>query len=211
MTQAAVALETLGSEDPNFLPRSISSRSAPIFRKIIATDNLALFQVPNVSLNDRAADAFEYHEALARIFAVYHSAFRGAGRGDSELIELMGAQLRLAELVLDLNAQYVATLNPHDSRYGDRTEGAETVRIGAVTIIRGSLRTLSERDVYRSSERARLVTLLRETLPELLRRIDPQLREEILKLIDQLAADPALEELQPGLGGLRGEAHSRSR
>lgn len=209
MTQAAVALEALGAEDPNFLPRSDSFRSAPIFRQLIAAENLTLLRVSDVPLSERAAAAFQYHEALARIFGVYRSAFRGAGRGDAELAELIGAQLRLSAIVLDLNAEYVKSLKPGDPHYQERTEGAETIQAGAVTIIRGSLRTLSERNLYRSSERARLVTQLRETLPGLLRRIAPDVRKDISAAVDQLAADPALEELQPGLGGLRVAARSR--
>jgi len=81
--------------------------------------------------------------------------------------------------------------------------GLERMKRGLAAVVAGGLQTLTERKSYRGSELARLVGYMQETFPLIVPRLPPVARTEVLIRLEKMQEDPAMKDLQPGLGALR--------
>jgi hypothetical protein len=203
MKRAFEALSALAEKDPRQLPRYKSSRSGTCFARITDKRNLRSFRERSVPIKTRLPQAMTFAESSKQILKLYMAALlKGAGvRG--ELIELMGAQLRLMTVMLELAEEFVPTLDKNDPTYPTRIQAAAALKGDLATVVTGCLLTLSE-DPYSIEDRQRLLDYLEETLPSIMPQLLPGARAETLHRIEKLTEDPSLRKLHPALRRLLG-------
>lgn len=199
MNRAAKALAAIAKDDAGKLPRYRSERSGVLFARITSSQNLEMYHDKKLSLGLRMSPALAYFEATNDVLQIYASSFLKSMAGDSELIELIGSDLRTAVVLLQLVDEELPTLKQSDPKDVERIAGLEKMRNGLATMTEGALTTLTEASSYRTSERARLLRYLRETLPAIVVHISPAAQSETQVRIETLASDQNLKPLQPGL------------
>lgn len=199
MAQAEKVLAPLAASEAR-LPRYQSDRSGAVFSRMTAAQNLKGLQDRDVPISTRLPLALSYFQSSNQIFKHYSRAFGKGEVRDSDVVELAGALLKTTVVLIDLVDEFFATLDKDDPTYPVRLRGLEGVRVGLGGVVIGSLITLTERDSYRTSELVRLVGYLEETLPRLIPRLPPGSRAEAIMKLKSMQTNPALADLQPGLG-----------
>jgi hypothetical protein len=202
MTLAFEILSTIAKQSPRQLPRYQSKRSGATFARLTAAENLKLFRDRTVPLQVRFQQSFDYVGSLNQIFKLYYSAFLKKAVSDSEVLELIGAQLRASVMTLDLIDELLPTLRKDDPRHSVRMDALKGVKDGLSGAVAGALIILTEKEAYRASERVRLIEHLKETLPQLLPRLASGAQTETLVRLERMTKDPGLKDLQPPLGQL---------
>lgn len=203
MVQAEKVLASLAAGGERRLPRYRSDRSGAVFARMTAPENLDGLRNRGTTIDARFPLSISYFQATNQVLKLYLGAFLKGEVRDSEMVELVGSQLRATVVALDLVDEFIPTLDKDDPTYPNRMRGLEGVRGALGGVVAGSLQTLTEREAYRVSERARLVGYMEETLPRLVPRLLPGSRAETLKRLEAMQTDPALADLQPGLGRVR--------
>ncbi len=202
MIKAEKVLTSLAQKGGRHLPRYKSERSAEVFARLTSPQNFGLFRNRSLPLEARFSQLLDYYQASNQILKLYLSAFLKKDVRDSELIELMGAQLRSTVVVLELVDELLPTLKKDDPSYQVRIQGLEQMKRGLASVVAGGLQTLTEREIYRASELARLVDYMQETFPLIVPRLPPGARTETVVRLEKMQEDPAFKDLQPGLGEL---------
>lgn len=202
MQHAATSLMNIAKSDPGHLPRYRSDRSGVMFARMTSPQNLERYQNRKLSLDLRMSPALTYLGATNDVLQLYVSSFLKNATGDSELIELIGSELHTAVVLLQLVDEERSTLKQDDPNSAKRVAGLEKMRNGLATMTGGALTTLTETSSYRTSERARLLRYLQETLPAIVAHISPDAQSDALDRIETLARDENLKPLQPGLDEL---------
>jgi hypothetical protein len=203
MAQAAKVLASVAADGGRRLPRYRSDRSGVVFARMTAHQNLDGLRDKSLTIAVRLPLANSYFQALNQITKLYVGAFAKGEVAGGDLLELMGAQLRNAAVLLDLVDEFVPTLDKDDPTYPVRMRGLEGMRTGLALVVTGCLQTLTERESYRTGELVRLVGYMEETFPRLVPRLLPGSRSEVLTRLQAMQSDPALSDLQPGLGRVR--------
>lgn len=200
-TAAAEVLATIAQNEQ--LPRYHSQRSGAAFKRITAEANLGMYRDKTIPLNRRLPQALESIDASNRILKIYLDAFTRGKVGDSEMIELFGAQLRSSVVMLELLDEFLPTLDKNDPTYPVRMEGLQKMKKGMAQVVQGNLITVTEAHAYRTSERRRLIGYMQLTLPKILPALAEEGRNEALKTLREFVEDARLRDLKPDLEKLR--------
>lgn len=199
MSRAASALAAMAKDDAGKLPRYRSDRSGVLFARMTSLQNLEIYHNKKLSLDLRMSPALAYFDATNDVLQLYVSSFLKGVTGDGELMELIGSDLRTAVVLLGLVDEELPTIKPDDPGAAGRIAGLGKMRNGLATMTAGALTTLTEASSYRTSERARLLRYLQETLPAIVARISPSAQSETQVHIEALINDESLKTLRPGL------------
>lgn len=202
MTRAANILVAIARKDVGQLPRYQSQRSGEAFERLTADDNLGFYRNRSLPIEQRLPDALNYMESSNQIHKSYLAAFNQHAVGDSELVELTGAQLRLSVVMIHLVNEFLPTLDKDDPTYPVRMKGLEGMKNGMAIIVAGSLQTLTESHAYRTSELKRLVGYMQDTFPDILRELPAGTRSETLVRLQTFLDDPKMQHLKPELAAL---------
>jgi hypothetical protein len=202
MVKAEKILFSVAQKGYGQLPRYKSERSGEVFARLTSSQNLDLFRNRTLPLESRFPQLLDYIQASNQVLKLYLAGFLKKGVRDSELVELMGAQLRSSAVMLELVDELLPTIKKDDPTYEVRMKGLDQMRRGLASVVSGNLQTLTERDSYRGSELVRLVGYMQVTFPLIVPRIPPGARTESLLKLEKMQDDPALKDLQPGLGEL---------
>jgi hypothetical protein len=202
MRRAATTLAAMAKDDAGRLPRYRSERSGVLFARMTSSQNLEIYHNKKLSLDLRMSPALAYFGATNDILQVYVGSFLKGATGDSELMELIGSELRTAVVLLQLVDEELPTIKQGDPNAAGQLAGLEKMRNGLATMTAGALTTLTEASSYRTSERTRLLRYLQETLPAIVTHVSPAAQSETQVRIEALARDQNLKPLQPGLAEL---------
>ena len=82
-------------------------------------------------------------------------------------------------------------------------QGLDRIKRGLAEVVSGGLQTLTERATFRTSELVKLIGFEVVSFPQIVPRLLPADRTATLARLDEMEKDPALKDLQPGLGALR--------
>ncbi len=187
------------------LPRYQSERSGPYFARLTSPQNLSIFVDRSQPLDVRLVHNLEFMKSTAEIGGIYIYGFSKKAVRDTEVVEILGFQMRLVSTTLLLVDEFLPSLKKDDPTYPVRIEGLAKMKQGLGSLVTGSLQTVSERNSYRTSELVRLIGYMQETFPKIVVSLAPGTRTEVIVQLDQLQKDPAMQDLQPGLG----ELHAR--
>ena len=200
MVKAEEVLTSLAtSGNRRQLPRFESERSGEVFARLASTENLDLFKDQSLPLPARLQQTGAYLQSQSKIMKLYLSARLRNEVGDSELVELIGAQLYLVVILQEQVGEMLPILDKNDPTYPVRMQGLKQMKQGLATVVMGGLQTLSERESYRSSELHRLLGYLGDTFPTLIPHLSPASRSEAMHRLETLRDDPASHDLRPEL------------
>jgi hypothetical protein len=203
MVKAEKILASLAQKGYGQLPRYKSERSGEVFARLTSPQNLDLFKDRTLPFEARFPQALSYYQASNQVLKLYLAGFLKKGVRDSELVELLGAQCRSTVVILELVDELLPTIKKDDPKYQVRMQGLDQMRRGLASFVAGGLRTLTERESYRVGELVRLLGYMQETFPLIVPQLPPGARTETLSRLEKMQDDPALKDLQPGLGELR--------
>ncbi len=198
MGQAKVVLAKLPGGNAN-LPRYQSPRSGAFFARITSAQNLELFQNRTLPLDARMPLALDYGDASNHVFKVYVAAFLKKAVRDSEMVELLGAQLRMAVVNVELMDELLPKLDQDDPTYQVRMQGFEQAKRGIASVVMGALQTFDERQSFRQSELKRLADYLRDTFPTLVPLLPQGARTETITRLKKMQDDPSRGDYRPAL------------
>ena len=205
LTRAESVLSGLSKRGYQILPKYQSDRSGAVFARMTSVQNLTLLRNKSQSVDARFPQAIEYYDAGGRICKLYLAAYLKQGVKENELIELMGMQLRLAVVMLELVDEFLPTLKQNDPTYQSRLQGLEQMKQGLASVVAGSLQTLRGRGKTSQSEIARLVGYMQETFPRVVPRLPLDARVETLVEVTRLRDDPAMQDVLPQLQELQSQ------
>lgn len=203
MTEAASRLQIAGRSQPNHLPRHDSARSGRVFARIVARENLRAFRDANVPVSIRLSATVEFMQGLDGIYRLYLAALHEKKISGEEVVEINGARLRTAQLLMELLDEYGPTLSRDEPAYLARMESFARIRASLVEVLVGIVRCLSEPQYYGLAARRRLVTYSDEAFKSIVPRLPLESREALLVKLEISTADPHLDNLQPALRQLR--------
>ena len=203
MTKAAKVLTDLAAKDPGQLPRHASSKSGAVFARMTAVANHNFTRSRTLPLETRMANGLAYMQALNGVNMIYLTAFLRNQIGGTEGVRLMAEVVRVADVMGEVADEFFPTIPKDDPNYAVRMGGMTKMKQGSATVIQGALTTLTEAHAYSRADRVWFAESLTETVPTLARRLLPGSRAELLVKLDDMNADPKLNELQPALGKLR--------
>lgn len=207
MVQANEVLAKLPMDQAN-LPRYESERSGTVFARITSPQNLELFQNRSLPLEGRMPMALAYGDASNQILKLYLAAFIRHRVTDSEMVELLGSQLRMSVVNVDLANELFPTLDTNDPAYPIRLQGFEQMKRGLASVVIGALDTLIDRQTYRQTELARLANYIRETFPIIVPFLPPSARAETITRLEKLRDDPSLADFRLAMEELCDELQS---
>ena len=202
---AARVLDSLATRDASNLPRYRSANSGAMFDRIVSTRNLAFFSDKSISVNRRMVAAIKTGSAYSHIANTYQTAVDAKKIGSGNLIELMGANLRLMKALEQLADEFEATLPANDPLRANRQAGRARMREGLALIVTATLTTLTEEKNYSAAARARLAGYCRETFPVLVSRLTTPAQIEVLNRLERLQNTPEVQPFQPAIARLRDE------
>jgi len=202
MARVQKVLTSLAQDDYRHLPRYKSERSGDVFARLTSPQNLELFRDRSLPLEARFPQALNHLQVTNQILKLYLSGFVKNEIADSELVELMAAQFRSSVVMLELVDEFIPTIKKDDPTYQVRMQGLEKIRLGLAGLVASGLQTLTERKSYRKSELIRLVAYMQESFPLIVPRLPPGARMETMSELERMQEDPAMKDLQPGLGEL---------
>ena len=196
---AAQVLTDLAAGNPAALPRYQSVKSGAVFARLVARNNLDLYANATFPLEARYQSSLAHLQGLVKLLNLYSAAGDANLTGDSELLELMIAQVRLAVVIHSLAEQVVAGLDPNDPS----AAALPRMQAGSEKIVDGCLVTLTERNAYRTSELKRFAGMLQESLPALMPHLSSAGREKILARLRALPEEGVVSDMRPELEALR--------
>ena len=201
MVQAQKILASLPGGHAS-LPRYQSERSGAMFARLTSSQNLELFRNRSLPPEGRISLALNFGRASNEIFKLYLAAFIKKKVRDSEMIELLGAQLRMVVVNADLMNELAPTLDKGDPAYSARMQGFEQAKRGAASVVMGALQTFDEQQTYRQSGLERLADYVRDTFPTLVPFLPPGARAEAKATLKTMLEDPKMEPFHIALRGL---------
>ncbi len=202
MMRAATALKSLTQAELSHLPRYQSERSGEMFQRITAKDNLDFYRNQSLPVQQRLPDVILYGQGNQQILLLYRNAFQGNAVADSEVVELMGGQLRLQVVLLGLMNEFLPTLDENDPTYPARLAGVKQMKNGLATVVSGCLDTLTESHAFRSSELKRFISYLGVTLPVIFPDLPEGSQTETITRLKVFSKEPSMQFLQPELDKL---------
>lgn len=202
MRRAADALTKIAKSNAANLPRYAETRSGALFARLVADDNLDLFRNRSIPIDQRLPNASQLMRSTNQILKVYLAASTRQAIGGSELVELMGAQLRISSVLFKMVSEMLPTLDKKDASYQVRMNGLKQMKDGVASVVFGCLQTLTESHSYQPSELKRLVGYLQETSPQIVAELSAANSSEVAVRVRELANDDKMTHLRPELKSL---------
>jgi hypothetical protein len=200
-TQAVRIFKQMAEADPTKLPRYGSPTSGALFERLVSADNFALLANGDLDVPQRLAAAVSLVQALrGMVLEVYGPAATPERTFDAEILELMRYSLQVSLEMQVLMNELLASLPADDPDRETRMKGHRKSREGFTTAVIGTLVTLTEHDLYRTSELLRLADALEKMMPDLFPLLTPTARKELPALLQRMVADEQDGALKERLG-----------
>jgi hypothetical protein len=200
MFKARTALRTL-AKDPAHFPRYESKRSGAVFARLTSAQNLDRYRDKNLPLRERLDVATSYLVNFTTIHELYTQAMVQQAVGDSEMVEIAGFYLELAvwwKSLVDESLQG-AKDDPDRKR---QDESADQARKGWGTMIAIAADAVASKELYRASERLRLLATMKKTVPSLYTALPADARKDLRQRLQKMSQDPDQKALHAELAAL---------
>jgi hypothetical protein len=193
---AVQALKSL-AQTPDKFPRHQSKNSGKMFAKLVAVDSSVLHKDKKVPVNVRVEEAAAVMGHARDLLFLYLTATKPDNAFDAELVSLSVFLLRSTTDAKEMMDEFSQTLDPKDPTYKTRMDALSRMGNNISLMVMGALQTLSEKQVYRTSELTRLAKELKEVLPRLVPQMSAASRKEVPVRLRQLIkgeTDPQLKK-----------------
>lgn len=202
---AGDVLVSLAARDPGQLPRLHSPKSGPMFDRIVATQNLANLADKTFPISVRLSAALNTWDGLSLISKAYVKACIEKKVGTANLVELMGARLRVCKATTQLLDELVASRPANDPHNTTRAAAIEQLKSVMALTVASALATLNNGEDFSTSSRARLTDYCRDTLPGIVPHLSTPSQKEALHRLEALTHASQTEKFQPSIVQLRDE------
>ena len=147
------------------LPQLTDPEGAVLFGRIVAEENLDVFQDKAVSLQSKFPAYLQVQENANAILKLYLSAFNeGRIKSSTELTRLMVFMLHIGSIGSALITEFIPTI-PHDEKYEIRMAGLQKMKSGMTKMFAGLERSLGEKKVYSPADLSALLAAMKRELP----------------------------------------------
>lgn len=200
LAKAAQVLTDLAQKGYRQLPRFESERSGEVFSRLISPQNLARYTSSSEPLATRLGQLVTAGHSLGRMFQTYLMAFNRKDVRDTDMVELVGVQLRCTVIMIKLASEFESSIKSDDPQRQLRLRNLETMKQGLSEIVSGCVMTLQGGRAFRQGELIKFVGFMKETFPVIMPEIKGPSYSNIVRQLEVMQRDPAYAYLQPGLG-----------
>ncbi|WP_367870223.1 hypothetical protein [Luteolibacter sp. Populi] len=151
-----------------------------VIQRLTNEENFGLHKNKNLPLAQRLGDYLEMQKSLASIFKLYIAPAGEEKNLHAEQAVLMGFNLRVAALGVDLVNEFIPTI-PKDDKYEIRMEGLKQMYGGLTTSFSGAESALGETKIFSENDFAVILGAMRSTLPTLKQAFTPEYQLELEK------------------------------
>lgn len=194
MTKAAKVLAEIAVDDPARLPRYNSPKSGKVFARMTSDDNLEQLRTSKIPAALRLPSGLQFMQASSSFGKSYATGLLKRKTGGDEAAELVGLNLRIAVAMSGLAEEIVMSLDKKDPSFTKRIGGMKEVQSGLSTILQSAILQASETKALNSGATRRLLAILDETLPTLIRAVPPAVRKETLAKLREMSEKPEFEK-----------------
>lgn len=202
MLRAANSLAAIAQDGARRLPRYRGARSGEVFARLTTDENLEFYRNRSVPLEQRMGEGLNYMQAVKQLLVLYLSAINQESIGAGEIVEVLGAQLRMSVVMFGLVDEFFPTLNKTAPDYGVRMDGLKGMKSAMALVVSAGLQTLTESQTYQTEDLKRLAGYLQDTLPDILPELSEGSRRETLVRLRSFVDDSRMQTLQPELTAL---------
>ena len=132
MAKAAQALAVLAQKDPRQLPKYKSTRSGEVLARITSSENLSTVRDKALPIQSRLLQVGLLMEYTNSIFKFYFMARRTKEVGDDDVVELMGAMLRIYVLWIENADEIISTIDKNDPSLPGRLRSVVEMKLAIV-------------------------------------------------------------------------------
>jgi hypothetical protein len=211
MDVAASKLQLIGAADLDQLPRLNSNRSGLVFARIVSRENLNYLRSHSQPVTFRLTQANAYGESLNKILRAYLPTQATEKPDSDEVIELLGAELRITQVELELVDEFASAIPKDDAKYSVRMKGLAKARMGITEMLWGTVTALTDEKVFSIPARSRLLMYCRETFPSIMPRLTAISQHQIIRRLADIADDPEFNNLNPQLSSLVDEVRAAAK
>ena len=108
---------------------------------------------------------------------------------------MIGAQLRLSVVIINLADEVIPTLDKSDFGYQTQLREVESMKQGTAMIVSGCVQTLKESHLLRDSEVKRLARYMEQTFPTLFAAMPDGERMDELAVLRTLLGNPRMKHM----------------
>lgn len=174
----------------------LPKKGDPVFERLVSPENYAFIAREDLPLNQRFPQGGEFLSALNVVMKLYVAGMIAGQPLHKEVLALQSVTTCASADMVPLVQQFVATLDPKDTKYEVRMKGLDQVKKGLGEIVAGGLMNLSEKSFSLEDRRATGVASL-PCATRLLSMMDPEARAVAIKKAEAIAAageDKALDD-----------------
>lgn len=161
---AVEALTAMAARQVSSLPRHGSSRSGPVFARLIARDNYSVIRDARFPLDQRVPLTIGWMQAVQKAMLLYASRSTPTGTFDHEVAEILAFQLGMMPDVFATLDEFRASLPADDPKREVRLKGLKVLQGGSAGMVNGALTMLTEAQLYRVEPRRRLAVAVESTI-----------------------------------------------
>lgn len=196
MARAARILAEVADRDLAQLPRIGSAKSGSVFARMTNDQNLEQLQNQSIPLVIRTGYALQFLHAGTTVSNLYQaSAAKGKG-GKDESTEMLAFTLKTATALTRLTDEVSGTLDKSDPTYAVRMASFNKMKAGFGTILEGIVSEASDPQKLTPETRLRVLKVLDQTLPMLVKSLPPKTRTAIQERLQKLKNRPEYQEHQ---------------
>jgi hypothetical protein len=197
MAAAAKVLDEIAANDLLALPRCDSEQSKMVFARITSLQNLDYFRDKSVDGPTRFTQLRDFQQAAGKIEELYIGAIN-VDRWDfaQEVVEFSRNRFHQDVIILGL-------IDEVEKAGGQFNPGAvDDIKRKMASNVVACLRALKSKQVYSTTARTKLVQYMAETYPLIVSRLSSPRQTETLALLESIAKDSDVRDLQPLLNQL---------
>jgi hypothetical protein len=179
-------------------PRVGSSRSSPLFMKVIESAEQPILAKKDIHLNSRMELGLQMQQAANSTLKRYAWAHSAGTDYSKELAHLLGLSLAMTRQLLLLVDEFIPTIDPDDGKYEVRMQGLEKVKRAMPMQLDGVVLSMKEANVYSDMDRRIIAKYLVAEAPGILDRMEQSIRREFqvkIKELESSETDPVAKQL----------------
>lgn len=165
----------------------LPKKGDPVFERLVSPENYAFLAREDLPLNQRFPQGGEFLSAFSVVTKLYVAGMIAGQPLQKEVLALQVATTCASADMVPLVQQFVATLDPKDSKYEVRMKGLDQVKSGLGEIVAGGLMNLGEKSFPLEDRRAAATTSL-PCATRLLSMMAPEARAVAIKKAEAMAA-----------------------
>jgi len=200
LAEAVAAIENMSRDDRRYLPRLDDEPSAPIFKRLVAEENLEWYRDKQVFFGWRMDECQDHLHLLGRSVIVYSKVDATGVDHGAEITRILSGAMQVLVELLPLIDQCGESQDPNQVAHAAAIK-SEVLQMGAGSF-NACLEILTETEHYRAEDRKFLAENLKTSLPIFLEWAPDSTHAESSLRVREMAQSTALGDIRPELTAL---------